>query len=41
MIACMEMPKKDSANMKMNIQKTVLIMIGLLYNKNPGDIISA
>lgn len=41
MIACIEIPKKDNANMKTNVQKAVLIMIGLLYNKNPSDIISA
>lgn len=40
-IACIEMPKKDSANMKMNAQKAVLIMVGTLYNKYPSDIISA
>lgn len=40
-IACIEMPKKDSANMKMNAQKAVLIMVDTLYNKYPSDIISA
>lgn len=40
-IACIEIPKKDSANMKTNVQKAVLIMIDTLYNKNPDDIISA